>query len=212
MIYKIKEYKNKLVEKAYKDGLKECNTFFGFNWTQNLPNICIFEKRKDFNLLYGKKTESWLVGTAQKDTFYVLDNKYMEKESCHKKYSDQEYSSLIKHELCHIFYTIFSKSDKNPTWLDEGVSIYVSGQLKEKKPVENFSNFIEFYDEGRSEVYAESGMAVKLLVEKLGKKRLLILISRSKEADNKTKFAKLFKQIYNFDLNYKNFNNLLNKK
>ncbi len=214
MIYKIKEYKDKLIEKAYKEGMKEFNEFFNMNWVYG-PNVCILNSRKEIDLFHHSKTEKWVCAFGNPGEFnniYILDNEKMEKESSHKKYSDEEYSSLIKHELCHLFFMIVSKSNYKPFWLVEGVSIYLSGQMKNIKQVEKFSNFIEFYENGGSGVYSESGMAVRLLVKNFGKEKLLKLISCSKEADNKEDFAKLFKEIYNFNLNYKNFNNLLNKK
>ncbi len=213
MIYKIKEYKNKLIEKAYKEGMKEFNKFFGINWIHNTPNICVLENRKQINALYrNDKTEAWIIGFSKENIFYILDNKKMESESSHKKHSDEKYTELIKHELCHSFFSIVSKKYYNPKWLTEGVSIYLSGQLKDKKPVEKFSNFLDFYEHGGAGVYAESGMVIKLLLDNFGKQKLLKLISKSGEAKNKKDFAKLFKKIYGFDLNYKNFNSLLKKK
>jgi hypothetical protein len=211
MIYKIKEYKNRLIEKAYKDGMKESGKFFGMNWIYSTPSICVFEKRQQFDLLHGRKTEGWVIGTAKTDILYILDNEKMEKESSHKKHSDEKYSNLIKHELCHLFYSHVSDGCRKPVWLTEGVSIYLSGQLKEKKTIEKFGSFLKFYEKGGGGVYSESGTAVKILIENFGKKKILKLISKSKESNGKSKFAKLFKQIYNFDLTYKNFNNLLNK-
>jgi hypothetical protein len=136
----------------------------------------------------------------------------MEKESVHKKHSIEKYLRLIKHELCHLFFNIVSKDFSNPIWLNEGLATYLSGDVENRKRVDIFSHFLEFYNKGGSGVYSESGMAVKLLVENFGKKKILKLISRSKNADNKNKFVKLFKKIYGFDLNYKNFSNLLHKK
>lgn len=212
MIYKIKEYKDKLIEKAYKDGMRELNKFFGFGWTFCKPNICVLNNRKEFDLLIDNKTPGWLNGFADGKIVYVLDNNMMEKESDHKKLSNEVYYALIKHELCHLFYNSISNNYIGPAWLTEGLSLYLADQIKEKKPVIKFSNFLEFYENGGGGIYAESGMAVKLLVEKFGKKKLLKLISKSGEAKSKKEFAKLFKKIYSFDLNYKNFNNLLNKK
>jgi len=212
MIYKIKEVKNKLIEKAYKDGMKEFNKFFGINWVHHLPDICVLKNRKEIDLIKGYKTESWVVGFVKGRTFYVLDYENVKKESDHKYHSEEKHSTLIKHELCHLFYSIVSKDCHKPIWLTEGVSIYLSGQLKEKRQVEKFSNFLKFYEKGGGGVYFESGTAVKLLMENFGKKKLLKLISKSKESNNKSEFSRLFKKIYNFNLNYKNFNNLLNKK
>lgn len=215
MIYKITEYKNKLIEKAYKEGMKEFYSFFGINLTANKePDICILKNRKEINLLRRYKSERWenaFIIYDKGNIIYILDNKYMEKESSHKKLSNDEYSALIKHELCHLFYFVISGNYYKPLWLGDGLAVYLSGQLKFYKSVKFFSSFIESYDKYNSATYNEGGFAIKLLVEKFGKKKLLKLVSRSKEANNKQKFAKLFKEIYNFDLNYENFNNLLNK-
>jgi hypothetical protein len=211
MIYKIQNYKNKLIEKAYKEGVKDFNKFFNMNWIYGKPNVCVLKNRKEIDLVSQHKTERWIVGFGRpgERTVYILDNKNMVKESSHRKHSDKKYSSLIKHELCHVFYDFVSGGYHNPIWLTEGVSIYLAGQIKEKKPINKFSTFLKFYKHGGSGVYAESGTAVKLLVDNFGKKKLLKLISISKEAKNNKGFVKLFKKIYGFDLNYKNFNDLL---
>jgi hypothetical protein len=198
MIYKIKEYKNKLIEKAFKDGMREFNKFFDFNWNLGIPNICVLNSRKEIDIVKNYKSEEWLIGWAD--------------GSSHNKLSEEEYAAYIKHELCHIFYYKVSKGYHEPAWLKEGMAIYLSGQLKYKKPIKNFSNFLEFYKKGVAGVYAESGMAVKLLVENFDNKKLLNLIYNIRKIDNKKEFSKLFKKIYGFDLNYKNFNNLLHKK
>ena len=85
--------------------------------------------------------------------------------------------------------------------------------MKYKKQINKFLYFIDAYEKDvKKGAYDEGGMVVKILVENFGKKKLLKLISQTKGANDKRKFAKLFKEIYNFDLNYKNFNNLLNKR
>lgn len=211
MIYTIKDHKNKLIEKAYSEGMRELNAFFGIGWKYNLPNICVLKNRKEIDL-FQYKSEDWVTGFVRGNTVYVLDEKNVQKESSHKTYSKEEYAMLIKHELCHLFYGILSKRQSNePRWLAEGVSIFLSGQMKHKKPAGGFSKFIDSYEKNNSGTYSESGMAVKLLVEKFGKKKLLELISRLKEVSTEKAFAQLFKKTYGFDLNYKNFNSLLHK-
>ncbi len=214
MIYKINEVKNELVEKAYKEAMLDFNDFFGINWVDDTPNVVVLSNRKEIDAFYGCKTESFVVAFGKPGNLrniYLLDNEKIEQESSHKKYSDEEYSRLVKHEICHLFYMSISKSNFRPVWLTEGVSIYLSGQLAENKPVKKFSDFIEFYACGGGGVYKEAGEAVKLLVENYGKDKLLNLIAQSKEIRSKEDFDKLFKEIYAFDLDYNNFNNLLMK-
>lgn len=209
MIYTIKDHKDKLIEKAYREGMKEFNEFFGIGWKYNLPSICVLKNRKEIDL-FRYKSESWVVGFVGGNTIYVLDKKNIKKESNHKEYSDEEYAMLVKHELCHLFYGILSKRQSNkPRWLAEGVSIYLSGQMKYKKLVEKFVTFIDSYEKTNKGTYSEGGAAVKLLVEKFGKKKLLKLIFHLKEVSTEKAFFQLFKKVYGFDLSYKNFNNLL---
>lgn len=211
MIYRIKEHKDKLIEKAYNEGMREFHKFFGINWTYNKPNVCVLENRKEIDF-FNYKSQRWVVGFAKNNIIYVLKRKNMEKESSHKQYSPERYAMLVKHELCHLFYGIIAKSNSDKQkWLTEGVSIYLSGQMKFKKPVSHFSAFIDANQKNGNGAYDEGGEAVKLLVENFGKKKLLNLISKSKEVNTNEEFAKLFKKIYSFDLNYKNFNALLKK-
>jgi hypothetical protein len=214
MIYKIKEYKNKLIEKAFKDGMREFNKFFDFSLSKKI-GICILNNRKEIDLFFQEKTKPWVVSFVKPggNIIYILDNNKFNKESSHKKESNEKYSGLIKHELCHFFDLQLSKDCYKPLWLGEGLAVYLSGQFKYEQPISYFSDFIKSYDEYADyHAFTDGGFAVKLLVENFGKQKLLKLISKSGEAKNKKDFAKLFKKIYGFDLNYKNFNSLLKKK
>lgn len=213
MIYKIKEIKNKLVEEAYSEAMKEFNNFFSIGWEYNLPHICVLDNRKQIdNLCYGAKGKRWMVGFSDGSKIaYVLDNKKIVKESSHKEFTSYEYKALIKHEMCHLFYTILASNNNKPIWLCEGVSIYLSGQNKLREKIEEFSDFYESYEKDLGNVYQESGFAVELLVKKFSKKKLLKLIKESSKTKSKKDFSVLFKTIYNFDLNAENFNDLLNK-
>ena len=190
MIYKIKESRNKLIEKAYEEGMKEFNDFFGINWIYNLPSICVLKNRKEIDL-FQYKSERWVVGfTKGGNVVYVLEQKNIEKESSHKKYSSQKYFQLIKHELCHLFYQIKAGGKQYPPrWLTEGVSIYLSRQIQEKKPVEKFICFIESYKNNNDGTYLESGRSVQLLIENFGKKKMLELISKLKDTKSEKEFA-----------------------
>jgi hypothetical protein len=213
MIYKIKEIKNKLVEESYSEAMKEFNEFFGIGWEYNLPHICVLDNRKQIdNLCYGAKGKRWMVGFSDGSKIaYVLDNKKIAEESNHKEFTSYEYKALIKHEICHLFYTILSNNNNKPIWLCEGVSLYLSGQNNLKPKIKEFSNFYESYEKDLGKVYQESGFAVGLLVKKFGKKKLLKLIKESGKAKSKRDFSVLFKTIYSFDLSVKNFNKLLTK-
>ena len=91
------------VDEVFKNSIKELNEFFEINWIENFPELVIVPDRKKIDELMGRKTEDWMVGWIGKNKVYALDSKNYEKESCHK-YSEDEYSKLIKHELSHCYF------------------------------------------------------------------------------------------------------------
>jgi len=206
MVYQIQKINRPKIEKVYGKAMKELSSFFGINWKYNLPPIILVPDRKVIDSLRGEKTEGWLVGWVDKNKIYMLDKKDFEKESSHK-YSEKEFSARIKHELAHCFSRIASDGVEIPTWLAEGISIFLSNQniIWSRPKPKKFGIFIESYDAVKKGVYAEAGFAVEFLVKKYGKKKLFFLLKGLKKANTKQKFTKLFKSIYGFDLAYNNF-------
>ncbi|MBT3323729.1 hypothetical protein HN681_01845 [archaeon] len=191
------------VDEVFKNSIKELNEFFEINWIENFPELVIVPDRKKIDELMGRKTEDWMVGWIGKNKVYALDSKNYEKESCHK-YSEDEYSKLIKHELSHCYFLKLSKYKSEPDWLWEGTALFVSGQIKTRERPLKFEDFLEFYSKKSKYVYRESGFAVEFLVEKYGKDKLLKLIKNL--AHNEKEFNEKFKEIYGFELKYENFN------
>ena len=204
MTFEINEINNPLLEKFYEKSMKELDSFFELNWRNNRPNLVLVPDRKTINSLQGKVTEEWVVGWTSGNTVYILSDKNYETESNHK-YSDEEYFSLLKHELTHCFSHIISKFSQKPIWLLEGLSIFLSGQLELKKKPTRYSKFIEFYKKGGKEVYSESGFAVEFLVKTYGKEKIFHLLRRSNECNSEKDFSNLFTSVYGFQLNYNNF-------
>jgi len=192
MVLSVEEYKNK--------ALKELGDFFGFELE---PKVIIVKDRDEIDKLLGYKTENWLVGWADKDSIYILDKDNYEKESIHK-YSDENYSKLIKHELAHVFFLNLSNNKSEPDWLWEGLSLYLAEQNKDK-PLK-LENFLEYYEKKDQGVFKESGWAVQFLIEKFGKEKLIELIKSLAQVKDKNDFYKQFNKLYGFELTYKNFN------
>ncbi|MDD4937569.1 MAG: hypothetical protein PHX34_00905 [Candidatus Shapirobacteria bacterium] len=215
MPFKIKYFKDKFIDDNYKKSLDELNQFFGFNWIYNTPKIFIIESRKQFDQLLNRKTENWLVGNASNYSIHLLDRNKFETESDYK-YSDEKYIALLKHELCHLFFSKVSNGTYNPKWLNEGTSLYLSNQNKLRKKIpDKFRNFLKFYAKdvvGKDTVYDESGFVVETLVKKFGKKKILNLIKSCSISNTKDKFKKSFKDIYGFGLNYTSLNRLYQPK
>ncbi len=204
MIFEINKLPNEKLDEVYEKSMKELDSFFKLGWKYNRPSLVLIPDRKTIDSLKSEKTEEWVVGWVNGTTVYMLSDKNYETESDHK-YSDYEYFALLKHELAHCFSNIVSGFAQKPIWLLEGISIFLSGQLKFRIKPKKFTQFIEFYETGGKGVYSESGFAVKFLIKKCGKEKLLRLLKKVKESNSKKKFADLFKSIYNFELIYENF-------
>lgn len=207
MVFEINRIKHSKLEHFYKNSMNKLDSFFELGWKHNRPNLVLIPNRETINNLKGTETEEWLVGWVNENTVYMLSDKNFETESNHN-YSDEEYFSLLKHELAHCFSNIYSEFCKKPIWLLEGISIFLSDQIKCQKKPEKFSKFLEFYEHGGKDVYSEAGFVVEFLVKKHGKEKLLQLLKKAKESNSKEGFANLFKSIYNFELNYENFESL----
>lgn len=193
------------LENDYLKVMDELVSFFNIGNVS--PNVFFVPNRKIIDNLKKKKTESWVVGWVDSGNVYILDRKNFETESNHK-YSLERYIALMKHELCHVFFSKLSNGRNKPIWLSEGISIYISGQLKFKKKPEQFTNFLDFGEIGGSGVYKESGFVVGLLVEKYGKEKLFELIRRLSEIKSKEGFDLLFEEIYGFVLGYEKINSI----
>lgn len=208
MIYSLKQEKDKVVERMYKKAMKELDDFYFLEWKKNHPQIILLKNRKEIDKFFGRETENWLVAFASQGKIFILNRKNYTKESSHT-YSDEEYYRLLKHELGHLFFGHLSRGKTKPAWLNEGAQLFIAGQLKTKKPIKTFSNFIEHYEKWGESVYKESGFAVELLVKKFGKEKLIDLVKGLRDINSEIEFNKLFKKIYKFELNYKNMNKLL---
>lgn len=214
MIYKlnINKISDKFLEKIYHSSMRDLGKFYGIKWKINTPKIIVLKDRKSIDSLNVQKTAPWFVGWAddRTRTIFILGRKELEKHSSHK-YSKKHYSSLIKHEISHLFYRIVSSGRRGPFWLSEGVAIYTSGQNKLKTKPSGFKNFLDFYEKTGSGVYLESGFAVETLVKRFGKNKMLKLIKSLKNVANEKQFNKTFKTIYGFQVTYKNVNELYSK-
>jgi len=210
MIYKVLVAEDEFIDKIYRESLDDLNKFYEINWIYDLPKVVIVDDRKTIDSWKQKKTEPWLVGWTEGRTVYVLNRENLEKESEHK-YSDETYYALVKHELSHCFYHILSNNKHKPIWLTEGVAIYTSGQNQFKKKPDEFSKFLQFYDNGGSAVYSESGFAVESLIKEYGKPKLFELIKGLQHVNSEKEFSVLFAKIYSIQLSYENFNIIFQK-
>ena len=203
----------------YEKAMKKLSEFFGIEWTQNRPKVFLVANKKTMKDLRDGKVASWVQGWRDSKAFsvYVLDTKKGKKRS-----KIDYYLSGLLHEIAHLFFLKLAKVDEpRPIWLWEGVSLFLDGHTKQSKwnpniPPKKFEGFLKYYDkhkllgkEQEQGVYRESGFAVEFLIKNFGKKKLFDLIKSLKDTKTKAEFAKKFKKIYGFELNYNNFNSKL---
>jgi len=196
------------VKSFYDKAMKELIDFYGVNWVECTPVIYLVDSRESFDIISGYKTEDWVVGKALSyNKLLLLSPESYEKESRHK-YSDEEYYSLLKHELSHLFYMIFSQG-KGPVWLDEGFAIYTSNQLNTKKKPREFKNFIQYYSHEDEDVYSEAGFVVEGLINKYGKEKVIGFLKVLPNVNNQEEFSNDFRKYFGIELDYKDLQFLL---
>lgn len=187
--------------------MQELRKFYGINWVNNQPKVFIVDLREDINTIRREKTPDWLVGWAAGRAVYLLNKKTFDKESDHK-YTELRYFRLLKHELSHLFYQMLTNSS-NPKWVNEGICLYLSGQINSKEPPVEFKEFLEFFDKAGESIYKEAGFAVKLLVDEFGKDKFIEFLKSLKEVETRESLAKVFKETFGKELSYETFNKLL---
>ena len=197
----IRESDSKKIIDFYDKAMKELIQFYGINWIDNTPVVYVVDSRKDYNTMAGHSTEDWEVGKAYDDNKLLLlsPNSY-ERESRHK-YSDNEYYSLIKHELSHLFFNIFSRSGE-PLWLNEGFAIYVSDQLGRKKRPKVFKNFLKYYSNEDKGIYEEVGFVVEGLIKRYGKEKVVGFLRGLCNINSEDSFKKEFEKYFGIELGY----------
>lgn len=212
MFFDLKEVEDAGLKSSYRQIMSELNEFYGIDWVKNLPKIFFVDSRKQIDQLHGSTTERWVIGWIENSNVYVLKNDKMVEESSHNKYSSSEYIALLKHELSHCFFNILSDFPAwTPKWLWEGIATYISGQNLFKKKINEFKDFLSFYEQGSVEgVYKEAGFAVEVLVDSFGKHKLLSLVKNMKKYQSRELFDQAFKNEFGFLPNYDSFNSLLN--
>ena len=190
-----------------KKAQKTMENFYGIIWDENPPQIYLVKTRKEYDALVGKKTERWQVGEAiNYRTIVLISPDIYEKESIHS-YSDEEYLWLMKHELSHLYYKIFSKG-YGPVWMDEGFALFTSGEVEVQTKPKVFSKFLDHYFGGGKDIYKESGFVVKTLIGKYSKKQVLDFIQKFEKIDSEDAFMDLFEQHFGVKLGYSYINRM----
>jgi hypothetical protein len=202
-IFKVAPIDDPLLQEYKDNAVKELNDFFNKKWIYNTPKIFVVDDRKTIDLLHEKKTENWVVGWSwARNAIFILNPIYISGESCHDG-SKYDIEKLIKHELCHSFFqSTFGQSKFD--WINEGVSIFVAGQLDKYKMPRKFIGFLD-----GKKIYEESGNAIKLLIDSYGKNKLFEFLKKQNNVAELVELKTVFIDIYGAELDYEFFNKLL---
>jgi len=195
-------------EELLSKSVLELQDFFGFQLKVK-PCLLFLKSRQEFDDICGRPTESWVTGYNISNLVFLMEETVYEQESS-KKLNPENYPLTVKHEVCHIFYRQLVGKNK-PTWLSEGLSLFLSNQIKFRSRPDTFKNFLKFGDKNsvdQETVYEESGFVVEKLFNKFGKEKLLELIKVTREIGNDQQFNEKFSQIYGSELSYDFINEL----
>ncbi|OGD78682.1 hypothetical protein A2368_02095 [Candidatus Collierbacteria bacterium RIFOXYB1_FULL_49_13] len=205
-LMEVTEVENPKIDGFYEEAMDKVGRFFGINWIQNRPIVRLVKDRKTIDILRRKQTSDWVVGFTDRLGIVLLHPDSFGTE-CRQKYSDEYYSELVAHEIAHLFYEITSGGKRFPVWLTEGISGYVSEQYIDRPVIKEFTKFLE--PEAIESLYSEAPYAVKLLVDKYGRRKLLDLVKAvAKIPMDDVSFPKVFLDMYGLKLEYKMFNDL----
>ncbi|HAP37525.1 hypothetical protein A2574_00215 [Candidatus Shapirobacteria bacterium RIFOXYD1_FULL_38_32] len=200
------------INKHYQDTIDQAVMEFEKYFEVKLKHkICLIflNSRQEFDDIVGRKTQPFETAFSIYNLTFLMSEKVYNQES-NKKFDLQKNLLTLRHEICHKYFQTITRRSQ-PVWLNEGISIYLSGQLTNYKKVGKLSNFLLFestnFIDGK-DVYQESGFVVEKLVTKFGKEKLLDLLKSIRKTSDNSQFPKVFNKIYGFELNYDNINNL----
>jgi len=201
-----------LKEDKYKNKVQEYVDFYStfFNITLNTKPCLIFvNKHSQFNEILSTEAPEWQTGYTVFNLIFLLNPEKWNTESNHK-YSEEKFLATLKHEICHICYRKMTNGSY-PTWVNEGLALFLADQLRFRKEVTKFKNFLKFERQNSIEgetVYEESGFAIQKLHNKFGKEKLLKLLTEIKNISKLEELPSKFENIYKMPLSYESFNSL----
>lgn len=182
--------------------------------------------RDDFNRVYERETEGWLVGANTNIGLLFLDprlyknmaEKYGYTPETNKVFSEEYFLRLIKHEVGHVYFQALLSGHTGPfmRWLNEGCQYAAAGQMMPDNALyEQFDPGVFSPPKGTTISYQSSATAVMRLIEVFGQDgfidRLHILLGRTGQGFSKEKaedsaspekvFKESFQELFGFELN-----------
>ena len=210
-IYSVSQIKDKEIIELVEESISLYKAFFKITKNTFVPSIYILSDIESYQTMTKQKGPDWAVGITYQEKIYLLH------PSCYTYKENQSFSSTafrvtVAHELCHAFIYHIYPDNHFPAWLQEGLCITITGQIKKLKKISRFSMFIDRYyiKDLQKDEYSEYGKAVEVLLQKFGKEKMLNLLKMTKNCQSYSEFRVIFDKNYNMELSYDNFNGMLN--
>lgn len=189
----------------FNDSLKESITVIkkAFEYNKKFFNlhrlpkfkIILVDSRKEFDKLWGEKSQKWISGFAKKTTIIIFTLEKFEKETCWKK---EEFYSTLVHEINHIFFTSITKKIYDPLWLSEGLATYLqNNQKKPKKTIKISNEILNKNSNYKIPKYDMYNSFIYYLIKKYGKNKIIQLLKIYGKNKNIKKSLKI---VYNKDI------------
>jgi hypothetical protein len=159
-------------------------------------DIVLINTREDYDAIHGKKTEPWQAATVKGNTIYAIHPDKLEEITVHKK---ESHPKRIKHELSHVFYDKCTGGEIRPAWLNEGLAYYLADQGRWTLNEYGKLMAVDYFSRFDNKVYGGGEYMVRTLIEKYGKKKLLVMIKKITPPLTEEKFGDIFKDVYGFD-------------
>jgi len=194
---------NKKLEKFLKTTKNELDKIFNFKIKE--PLIYLLNSRDELDIVWGSKTEKWLVACARNDSIFILHPDIYAEQSDHKEAGD--FWKVLKHEYCHIYFKQIT-GGLYPLWLNEGLANYLADQ---KKSGGNPMDVFLYFNKTDRSIYKAGYFWVELLIRKFGKAKILKLIKNIDSGMNERSFASEFKKVYGLGFNKKELEKLMKK-
>jgi len=177
-----------------------------FDVSVEMPRVFFVQSRREYDKLFGYKTESWQVARTESGMIYILDPRIYTKESDHKDI--KSFWLVLQHEYVHLYYRKLTDT-WDPRWINEGLACYLAGQKKKTPEKKILVDVGQFFDRGGQWVYSVGYFWVNYLIKKHGKAKFVRLLKTINPKIAKSKFTADFKKIYGFGPTKRELTNLL---
>ena len=170
--------------------------------------IRLHDTRKSYDKQLGRSTYNWEVGNTSTNNNYldIIHQDSFEKYSSHPK---DDFLKILKHELSHIYIKGIVQKNTIPTWLNEGLAMYLADQTTQYEKrgffIENnyLSKISTEYGWNKYSNYSAYDYAclfVGYLVKRYSLNKIIELLKKLKLNYSYNTFDKIFTDIFDKNL------------